>query len=76
MNIYKKQWEKDFLKTLDISWELFPKIAYADEIAANVTKKAESETGYIQGTKVYVGMGDAGASTLASGISQKGEYNI
>ncbi len=39
MNIYKKQWEKDFLKTLDISWELFPKIAYADEIAANVTKK-------------------------------------
>ena len=34
------------------------------------------ESGYPAGTKVYAGTGDAGATTLASGILAPGEYNI
>ena len=37
---------------------------------------AAKEFGYLPGTPVYAGVGDAGATTLASGIACPGQYNI
>jgi xylulokinase len=75
MDIKDKEYIKEIEK-LNIDLSILPKICYADEIAGLVTEFSAQETGYMVGTKVYVGSGDAGATTLASGISQDGEINI
>ena len=41
-----------------------------------MSKKGAEATGFDEGIKVYAGVGDAGAATLASGIRCPGEYNI
>lgn len=76
MDIHKKQWSTEILEADGISAALLPEILYAEETAGVVTEAAARETGYMPGTKVYVGTGDAGATTLASGIVNPGEYNI
>lgn len=76
MDIQKKQWNKHIFEAGDIEIELFPEILQAHQIAGMVNKEAAEETGYQSGTKVYAGTGDAGATTLASGVSKPGEYNI
>lgn len=76
MNIREKRWEASLLSALDISERTLPKIFYCHEKAGEVTLKGAKETGFLPGTPVYAGTGDAGASTLASGVSQPGEYSI
>lgn len=56
------------------SW--LPEILHSDEVAGKVSQRASSETGFLTSADVFVGSGDAGAATLASGISKKGEFNI
>jgi len=75
MDIQSKQYINE-ISSLGFDMEILPKICYADEVAGIVTSKAANETGFLVGTKVYVGSGDAGATTLASGISKEGEINI
>lgn len=76
MNIYEKKWDETIFEASEIPIELFPTILYSHEEAGVVTEEAAKESGYRVGTKVYAGTGDAGATTLASGISEPGEYNI
>lgn len=64
------------IEQLGIDKSILPKICYADEIVGYVTVEAEKLTGFKTGTNVYGGTGDAGATTLASGISKVGEINI
>ena len=59
-----------------ISPSLLPDLAYADELAGTVTREAAALTGYSVKAEVYVGAGDAGASTFASGVISPGEYSI
>lgn len=76
MDIYAKEWMTDWCKAVEISIDLLPEILYSDHKAGSVTKKASQESGYSEGTAVYCGIGDAGATTLASGINRSGDYNI
>jgi xylulokinase len=76
MNICGKIWEKNWLKEVGISPELLPGINYSEDLVGTVTGKAASESGYSIGTPVFAGTGDAGSTTLASGISDKGDFNI
>lgn len=76
MDIQKKRWNTAWLQATGIDADLLPKLLHADEQAGCVTEKAASETGYAVGTPVYAGSGDAGAATLASGISADGEFSI
>ncbi|MFA6844684.1 MAG: FGGY family carbohydrate kinase [Sphaerochaetaceae bacterium] len=55
---------------------ILPDIHYADEQIGKVTALASKETGFSQRTDVFAGSGDAGATTLASGIVNLGELNI
>ena len=76
MDILTKKWRKDWLTKIgidDISW---PCIMYPHQQAGQVLKPASEETGYVSGTPVYAGTGDAGSATLSSGVPQKGEFNI
>lgn len=76
MDIRKKCWNEEMLQAAGMGKALFPEIRYAHEPAGTMSAKAADESGYAEGTTVYVGTGDAGATTLASGIASAGEFNI
>lgn len=76
MDIHKKVWDSALIEGMGISMELFPKLYHSHQQVGTVTDAAAAEAGYVPGTPVYGGVGDAGATTLASGISKPGQYNI
>lgn len=76
MDIHRKVWDETIICTMGVSPELFPRLLHSHEKAGRVTAEAAQQTGYAAGTPVYAGVGDAGATTLASGISAPGQYNI
>ena len=76
MDIHNKKWMNHWMEKLQLNSKILPRLAYADEKASVITVEGALISGYEVDTPVYVGTGDAGATTLASGISQDGEYNI
>ena len=76
MDIRKKCWNTEWAKAVGLDNIALPKLLYAEEPAGAVLPQAARESGYAPGTPVYAGTGDAGATTLASGISGDGEFNI
>lgn len=76
MDLTKKVWSETLLQAAGLDVRKFPKLLYSHELAGTMTEKAAAHTGYEAGTKVYAGTGDAGATTLASGILSDGEFNI
>lgn len=76
MNIADQKWDEAVLKAAGVPMKMMPKLCYPHEVAGTVHENGARAAGYPVGTKVYVGIGDAGATTLASGISGPGQYNI
>ena len=76
MDIYKKTWNVEWMEKVGLDSNKLPAIRYSDELAGYVGKKSSNESGFAVGTPVYAGTGDAGATTLASGIAMDGEFNI
>ena len=76
MDIRKRGWRADWMEKMGLDPGLLPRLAYPTEAAGRVTAAGEGASGIPEGTTVYAGIGDAGAATLASGISAPGEYNI
>jgi len=76
MDIHKKVWDRTLIEGMGVSMELFPKLYYSHQQVGGVTAQASKASGYAEGTPVYGGVGDAGATTLASGIASPGQYNI
>ncbi len=71
-----KIWSREIIEQSGNLLEHFPDILYPEEIAGYVTIDANEQTGLPLGVKVYVGTGDAGATTLASGITDSGDISI
>lgn len=76
MDLEKKAWSESLIRAAGLDGKKFPKLLYAHEPAGTISKRAAAESGYREGTEVFAGTGDAGATTLASGILNPGEYNI
>lgn len=76
MDIYSKNWNFEWVKQAGLDLTKLPEICYASCHVGVVSHQAASECGFAPGTPVYAGTGDAGATTLAGGITQEGEYNI
>lgn len=66
-------WATDLFKEFGFSLDLFPKLAWATEVAGGVTLKASLETGLKEGTPVIVGTCDAGAEAISGGVIEPGE---
>jgi xylulokinase len=75
MDIQKKTYVREF-SDFGFDPDLLPEIGYSDEVVGQVNAKAYLESGFLPGTEVYAGSGDAGATTLASGILEPGEIHI
>ncbi len=76
MDIRKKCWNTAWMEAMALDPEILPDICYAEEQAGAVSEKASAETGFAVSTPVYAGTGDAGATTLAGGIVEEGDFNI
>lgn len=76
MDIAAKTFNEDWLTKLGLNPTTLPRLNSPASVAGKVTLEAAQQTGYAPGTIVYAGIGDAGATTLASGIKVKGEVNI
>lgn len=76
MNLKKMCWDAELILAAGLNLDLFPEIKYPHEVAGMVSEEMEAVCGYDHNTVVYAGIGDAGATTLASGIASFGEFNI
>ena len=76
MDIRTKCWSELLLSAAGVSRDRMPALFASHEMVGRVNGPAALETGYPAGTPVYAGAGDAGATTLASGIMKEGQFNI
>ncbi|NMB92964.1 MAG: sugar kinase [Flexilinea flocculi] len=76
MDIRKKQWNTQWLDAFNLASGLLPRLCSPEEKIGTILDSAAAQCGFASDTPVYAGSGDAGATTLASGISQNGEFNI
>ena len=74
MDIRKICWSPELLEQADVERKLFPALLLPHQPAGTVLP--DNDCGYLPGTPVFAGIGDAGAATLASGIVRPGQYNI
>lgn len=76
MDIRSKKWDEKILRAggAQLSW--MPKPMASHDLVGTVTAEASRETALPEGTRIFCGIADAGATTLASGIASPGEYNI
>ena len=76
MDIRRKCWDERLLSAAGVEPGLFPTLYHPHQQVGTVLPEAAATCGYRAGTAVFAGIGDAGATTLASGIRQPGQYNI
>ncbi|PJM79586.1 xylulokinase [Bifidobacterium scaligerum] len=76
MNIREGQWNTELCEAAGIDIAVLPELHKPQDRIGAVTAAAAALTGFATGTAVYVGIGDAGATTFASGVAQPGQYNI
>lgn len=76
LDFSQKLFREDWFDKLDVNKKMIPMLKKPMEIVGDITGEGEKITGIPQGTPVYAGIGDAGATTLASGINDPGEVNI
>lgn len=76
MDIRSKCWDAALLSAAGVDAGLFPALYHPHQQMGTVLPEAASVCGYRAGTAVFAGIGDAGATTLASGIREPGQYNI
>lgn len=76
MDIRTKEWDLKILRAAGIPKGRMPEIYAPHKVVGTVTEQGAKASGLSADTKVYAGIGDAGATTLASGIAKPGEYNV
>lgn len=76
MDIRRKCWDEKLLSAAGVDAKLFPTLYHPHQQVGAVLPAAENACGLRAGTAVFAGIGDAGATTLASGIRLPGQYNI
>ena len=76
MDIHQKLWSEEVLAAAGLPLDIFPALYPSHHVVGTIHEQAAGECGLAAGTPVYAGVGDAGATTLASGIDSPGQYNI
>ena len=76
MDIRRKRWDDRLLSAAGVDAKLFPTLYHPHQQVGAVLPEAAAACGYRAGTAVFAGIGDAGATTRASGIREPGQYNI
>lgn len=74
IDIYKKDYNDELIKFYNIDKSILPRLYKTSQIAGY--SKAINGIEETEGIPIYAGIGDAGATAFASGITNTGEVNI
>lgn len=73
MELAERRFIRGWLQSAGIEADKLPELLAADEVAGFVLEEAAASTGFVAGTPVLCGIGDAGATTLGAGVTEVGE---
>ncbi|HZG71294.1 MAG TPA: FGGY-family carbohydrate kinase, partial [Chondromyces sp.] len=76
MNIESRSWDEGIIRRAGLDKNILPRLLYPNEVAGKVTKEASKEIGFLEGTPVLCGCGDAGATTMGAGAIREGDSYI
>lgn len=76
MDIRAHRWSPELLAAAGIDARLLPALHAPQDRVGAVGAEAASRTGLAEGTPVFAGFGDSGATTYASGVTGPGQFNI
>ncbi len=75
MNIHKRAWDDDIIKSLDLDKEKLPHLFPSTDVSGTLCKEAAEALGLKSGIPVSIGAGDGPCSTHGSGVfSENGAY--
>lgn len=73
MELMTRTWKSDWLERFGVDAGKLPELLPSDEIAGTIHAAAAQETGFMIGTPVMCGIGDAGATTIGAGVTRLGD---
>lgn len=73
LHVRKREWAREWLEALGLDVRLLPVITASHEITGTITLEAALSTGWLEGTPVVAGVGDAGATTLGAGVMKEAD---
>lgn len=76
MDIRTHRWSGELLGAAGVDAALLPALHSPQEHVGTVRAAAAAATGLAEGTPVFAGFGDAGATTFAAGVTGAGQFNI
>ncbi|MDO4549403.1 MAG: FGGY family carbohydrate kinase, partial [Clostridia bacterium] len=68
MDIMKKRWSEDLLKSLGLDVAKMPQIRKGSDVSGRVTKNIAEMTGLLEGTPVAMGGGDGACAARGAGL--------
>lgn len=76
MDLKQRTWLVDKIVNEGIEENQLPLLGESDKVAGYVGAFASRQTGFIEGTPVLCGVGDAGATTMGAGVVSSGDRYI
>lgn len=76
MEIGRKRWAKNVLKTLGIDPAIMPPLVDASEITGGLTAEAAALTGLAEGTPIIAGGGDQPVGATGTGVVKEGQVMV
>jgi xylulokinase len=67
---------KEYISSIDVDKDILPTILSCGDVVGTIKEDVAKELGLNEDLTVFTGSGDAGATTLASGIVKENELNI
>lgn len=76
LDLPARQWHVKWLQMLGLPTAWLPALLEPGEQAGTVHAAAAAATGFVGGTPVMTGMGDAAAATLSAGLTEPGDVYV
>ena len=76
MDIHTFEWSREVLEAAGVPERIMPQMQNSTDLAGHVTAEAARETGLMEGTPIFRGMGDGAAATVGAGVIHEGEGYI
>jgi xylulokinase len=70
-NMKNKEWDKEFIKELNISEEILPSIYKSQQIVGYVSEEGKKLTNIKKGTPIVAGAGDLITASLGNGVNSE-----
>ncbi|MBQ7001264.1 MAG: xylulokinase [Oscillospiraceae bacterium] len=66
-------WSQEILEGAGVPMDILPELHAATDLAGKITAQAARDTGLVEGTPVFCGVGDGTAASVGTGIAEVGQ---